>query len=419
MAKLFRSWLIVLVIGVFNFQGVFAYSSPNFELFSETIIIYNQSLETLVYAKNATKKFAPASLTKMLTALVILDEEELTKEVKVATKMLTGLQGASLMGAKVNEVFTIEQLLYGLMLPSGCDAAQILAIDNAGTEALFASKLNTLAASFGLKDSNFVNASGLDGKNQYTTAIDMLEILKRAKAHPILNTIMSTTSYNIISNSKHLDGLTLKSTLTMKKSSNSNYSPFIIGGKTGYTDDAGTCLASFGLIAEDEYLVVSMRAPKIGNSSKSFVDTKNSYKWLDENFFSETVLKENQLITTIDLLEGKEKIIEIIAPKELKLLLEKPDTMDNVVIEFEEISNKAPIKKGDRIAVAIVTYQGVERDRFEVVASKAYKQAFYYQFRDFVMAYWLWIIATLSFIILSLLTVLIISLYNGKKLANE
>lgn len=408
MAKLFKRLLVVVLTLIFSIQFLSAYSEPDFGIYSESIIVYNLTRDITVYQKNSKERIAPASLTKMVTALVILNEEpDLAKKIKVESGMLYSLSSLSIMHAKVNDVYTIEQLLYGLMLPSGADAAQILAISNAKSESAFVEKMNALVRKLELTDTNFKNASGKDAKGQYSTASDMLVVLKEAYKQPVLKKIMTANVYNFAKSANHPDGLSIRSTLSLKLKGHKFYTPYLVGGKTGYTDDAGSCLASFGVIGEDVYLVVSLKAQKKGSYYYASADAQSIYAWLDKKFYSVKYASKDQAINTIVVNGSDIKELKIVIPNDLWVLLEKPDTVDNVAAQIKLVKDKAPIEKGEVIAVVQLKYQDRLLMKFEAVAQEDVKMNLLGYLDYYLTNYWSIILVFLISAIALLLAMLL------------
>lgn len=285
------SFLCFLIMTV----SVHGYITPDFELNSQATAIYNLDTGVYVYTDQADMQFAPASLTKIMTALVILNNSvNLDDEVVITAEMLTGLReaNASVMGLYIGERITVKDLLYGLLLPSGADAARALAIYNSGQIDAFVNEMNRTADKLGATNTQFENPSGLDHENQLTTAHDMTKIMEAALEYDIFKEIISTSNYTTSPTNKHNNGISMKSTVKITDTSNIYYSPFVIGGKTGYTKEAGRCFASYGMSKNGvSYIIISLKSPNNGSAtnSKAFQDAQNLYKWLDENFSLVTI----------------------------------------------------------------------------------------------------------------------------------
>ena len=168
------------------------------------------------------------------------------------------LQDASVAGFLGGENVTIRDLLYGLALPSGADAAVAIADYVAGSEEEFAVLMNEKVEELGLKNTHFVTTSGLHDENHYSTLADIAVILQEAMDNNLCRQILSTYQYRTESTDEHPNGILLTSTMfsRMKGNEDEDIGVDIVGGKTGYTNEAGHCLASFARKDGKEYIAV-------------------------------------------------------------------------------------------------------------------------------------------------------------------
>jgi D-alanyl-D-alanine carboxypeptidase len=269
-----------------------------FEISSKHAVLYNLDEDKVIYEKDSNSRTSIASMTKIMTCLVALENiKDLNGEVTITSDMLKGLReaNASVAGFYVGEKLTYLDLLYGLMLPSGADAAQALAITTSGSVDNFVAKMNSKASSLGLKNTHFTNTTGLDSNNHYSTVVDVATILKEALKNDIFKKIFTTRKY-VTSNKRH----TLNMTFTRK-----NYdTSFILGGKTGYTDAAGLCLASISKYNDVNYLLVTSEA-----STKSGIDhlkdAKTIYTYYFNNYSNREVLVSGEEIVNLKINEEK------------------------------------------------------------------------------------------------------------------
>ncbi len=186
---------------------------------------------TILESENSNQKLPMASTTKIMTALVVLKNSKLDDQVKITPESV-GVEGSSLY-IKSDEIYTVEELLYGLMLRSANDCAEALAHHvGEGSREKFIEKMNREAAQMGLKNTSFANPSGLPEENHYTTAVELALIMKKAMENSDFRKIVATKHYKIKGNSiaNHNRLLSLYDGC--------------IGGKTGYTMEAGRCLVS-------------------------------------------------------------------------------------------------------------------------------------------------------------------------------
>ena len=212
---------------------------------SEAGIVLNTTDKTVVYSKNPYERLYPASLTKVMTALLVLENGGLDETVEVTKDAVITENGASLAGIKPGDKITVRELLYGLMLPSGNDAANALAVHTSGSVDAFVAEMNRKAALLGCAGTHFVNTNGLSDDQHYTTAYDFCLIFQKALEHPEFREIISTRQH--VGNWIGSDGAGIAKTwdnsnwyLTKKAASPKTVT--VIGGKTGTTRAAGSCL---------------------------------------------------------------------------------------------------------------------------------------------------------------------------------
>lgn len=222
----------------------------------------------IVAQKGANVRTYPASITKMLTLLVAVEnveDLESTYEMSYAVIDPVYRQGASMAGFKSEEKVRLLDMLYGCILPSGADATAGLAAAVAGSDEGFADLMNQKAKELGLKDTHFTNNSGLHGADHYTTATDMAVILMAAMEEPTCREVLSTVEYTSAKTPQNPDGLTWTSTMFSRmyadqlKRDGYDYGVTFMGGKTGYTTEAGHTMASYvnGGNGHD-YVIVTM-----------------------------------------------------------------------------------------------------------------------------------------------------------------
>lgn len=223
--------------------------------FSSAILIDLKNNEVLA-ADNAEDRMYPASLTKIMTLIVAVENcTDLDKTFTMTADIIDPLylENASVAGFSAGENITVRDMLYGLILPSGADAAVGLAEFVAGSEAEFVKLMNEKVKTLGLKDTRFMNASGLHHPNHYSTCHEMALILEYALKNDTMLKILSTYQYTTTPTAEHPEGILLTSTLFSRMYGNEPECAFVVGGKTGYTIEAHHCLATFAVkCTEDE-----------------------------------------------------------------------------------------------------------------------------------------------------------------------
>lgn len=227
-------------------------------------IIIETATGRAVAARNPHTRFYPASTTKIMTLLVACEniknyEDTFTMNLEITDPLYVA--EASVAGFLNGEEITMTDLLYGLILPSGADAAIALAEKISGGEAEFVKLMNKKAEELGLTDTHFVNTSGLYDSEHYTTAYDMAVILDTALQNPVCKKVLSTYRYTTSKTPQHPEGIELSATLFDYMYGTEPETATVLGGKTGFVNESGYCIASYGKSNEtdNEYIVVTLK----------------------------------------------------------------------------------------------------------------------------------------------------------------
>ena len=229
---------------------------------AEYAVLVDVTENRIVAKKRPEAQVYPASVTKVMTLLVAVENAtDLTQTYEMSYNFLDELywQQATVAGFSSGEKVSVKDMLYGCILPSGADATIGLANLLSGSEEAFATLMNQKAADLGLKNTHFVNTSGLHDNNHYTTALDMAVVLAAAMQNDTCREVLSTYQYTTASTPQHPDGLLLTSTMFSRMYGTEPEGATIIAGKTGYTTEAGHTMASYAKGDDGhDYIFVSM-----------------------------------------------------------------------------------------------------------------------------------------------------------------
>lgn len=334
MKKLFFFFLLVC-------YQVSVFAIPKVE--SPYIYFYHLDRGEVLYEQDSKEEIAVASLTKIMTSLVALDLiTDLDAEVILTSKDFKGLKeaNASVAGFFVGEKVTYRDLLYGLLLPSGADAALALANHLVGSEDAFVDKMNEKAKNLNLEHTHFINTTGLDSDGHYSSVEDIAIILKEALKNQEFEKIFTTKKY-VTSNSRHTFKSTLSKTATTYKLDVS----YILGSKAGYTYDAGLCLASIAKHNGETYLLVTANADYKAHKPYHIMDADKLYKFFFENYEYKTLLEKGQKLKTI--IDANELEHDFFSNKEIIRYLPKNSVIDYQYNGLELIDYD--IEKGSKI----------------------------------------------------------------------
>jgi len=328
-----------------------------------SVYIAEADFGEVVFEKAAHEKIYPASTTKIVTALVAIENGNLDDDVTVSQSALDGLvEKGSAVRLKAGDVFTLKELLYDLLLASGNDSANAIAEHIAGSQDAFAKMMNDKVQSLGLENTHFTNPNGLHDDDHYTTAADMWQIAKAAFKNEEFCEIVSTYQFKATSSTK-----TSTSTNRMINKNDEYYYKDCLGGKTGFTTPAGYCLISAAKRNDLTYICAIFNAPQNGN----FEDTIALYDWAFDNFEIKQLLDASSPIQEIEVPLAKDSDYLVLnAASSFSWLMPK-DMDESKIVRDVEIDEDiaAPISKGDTLGNITLSYDGREYVKIALVAS--------------------------------------------------
>ena len=232
---------------------------------AEAAVLYDATTKQVLFEKNSTKAMSPASTTKLLTGLLAAEKLDMNDTFTFSSSAADNLEsGAVTAGMKTGDTMKVEDAMYAMLLRSACEVANGLAEKVSGSQSAFAELMNQRAKELGCTGSNFVNASGLNSDQHYTTAYDMALITAAALDNDTVKKVLQTGSYTLPA-TKNRSALTIKTSNKMAAGGTESYAGYV-GGKTGYTSKAGSCLA--GEIEYNGHKVIAV----------VFKDNTNQYK---------------------------------------------------------------------------------------------------------------------------------------------
>lgn len=230
------------------------------EIASEAGALYDATTGQFLFDKEGQKPMYPASITKLMTALLTVENVSLDDTVNYTATATQNLEsGAATVNLTTGDMLSVRDSLYALLLKSACEVANGLAEKVSGSQAAFVERMNQRAAELGCTNTHFENASGLNGASHYTTARDMALIANTAISNDTIRTILQTKTYQLPA-SKNRSALTITNGNKMINSANSQYYEGIVGGKTGYTSKAGNTLAEAADVAGHRLVAVVMKS---------------------------------------------------------------------------------------------------------------------------------------------------------------
>lgn len=344
---------------------------------AEAALLVSPDSGMVLYEKNADERRYPASTTKIMTALIVLENvDDLSETVTSQASDFETLDAdSSIAGIKEGETVTVEDLLYGLMLPSGNEAAYMLARHVAGSYEAFVDMMNQRAAELGCTGTHFSNPCGLHADDHYTTARDLYKISYAAMQDETFADIASTVQWRMSKTNMQEERI-IVTTNKLILSSYAEYAyPYCLGIKTGNTSQAGNCFVGYAEYGDAKLYSVVMgcddHSTEYYEIPASFTDTRNLFKWGFDAFTSKTLAKQGDTIGYVNVrlstdtdqlvLTAKNDLISLL-PSDLKV----EDLGDPLITAPESVD--APIKAGDVIGSATYSYNGINYGTVELIA---------------------------------------------------
>ncbi len=429
MRKRFVSVFLVFIITAVTVFSPFSTASATFtpdqEINSQAAYLVNMDSGEVLYAKNEDQQIIPASLTKIMTAIIVLEEEDDLNRIITAPSYVfdefVGV-GVSTADFRAGEQIRVIDLLYGLLLQSACEAGNILAdYYGGGNIQTFIDKMNTKAQELGATNTHFVNAHGLDAEGQVTTAKDMYLITKYALSLDHFEEISCTALYEAPATNIHTEPRYFVHTNLMMNEyrGGSYYYEPIKGVKTG-TDGGVKNLVSMASKNGFNYLLVTLGAPDVDGDNLCFKDTKYLYEWAFNGFSYKTVLKSTETVGTTKIrLSSETDTLQLAPAEDLTLLL--PNDVD--ISSVQQILNvpksvDAPVNKGDEIGTMQLKLNDEVIGETKVVAATSVSKNFIYGVWDVITKVFgnIWVQLIAGAVVACILFYIIITiLYNRKE----
>jgi len=262
----------------FTNENTLTYQDVNFNMHSTHALLINLTAGEMIFEHHANTRVYPASLTKMMTVLIGIEQSRSDTMIVRADFTRIMLANASVAGFEYGEERTLMEILHGAMLPSGADATATIAYHVAGSYDAFVELMNERARELGMYHTNFTNTSGLHDENQYTTAYDMVILLKYALENPIFREVFTARNYAFTT--FFGEQRVMNSTLFVNMWTTEFTGGEMMGGRTGFTNAAGRCLASLATNGTDEFILITFGAdPYAANQIAHISDALMIYEY--------------------------------------------------------------------------------------------------------------------------------------------
>jgi serine-type D-Ala-D-Ala carboxypeptidase (penicillin-binding protein 5/6) len=381
--SLLLSLVMVLSLCLSNASAMNSEILSSMDVQAKAAMLIDMDTDYVLYEKNADEQSYPASITKMMTAYLVLkavDEGKLSLD-QVITAGDTAWQGldssSSNQNIKVGEQMTVENLLYCLMVASANEAANILAVAVSGSIEAFVEEMNSAATELGCTGTHFVNPHGMPDANHYTTARDLCKIAKAAMSNSTFRKIVSTQEYyieptNMTETRRHFFNT---NGLLSNKKYQGYYYEYCIGIKTGSTDAAGYCLISAAEKDGQTLICVVLGCENPTDESGTvqhlqFSESKRLFEWGFKNFTKRTILDTSTPIAEVPVTLSTENDYVTVQPAE-SISSQLPNDVN--ISDFQWITDlpdsvEAPVEAGQVLGTVTVTLDGDSYGTVDLVA---------------------------------------------------
>jgi len=348
---------IVVALSILSAFSLVFYAAP-IETESKIAFVIELNSGIVLYDKSADLKAFPASTTKIMTALIAMENAALTDSIifsDEAVREITKDSNVSHIAMEAGEVITLEQALYGMLVPSANEVCNGIAETLAGSVPSFVEMMNERAVELGAKNTHFSNTNGLHEENHYTTAYDLAMIMKECIKHDIFQTITTTRQYQIEKSATTNKDRIFNNTNSMVEAGNIHYNEYILSGKTGYTAAAGYTIVIYAKKGDLELIIVTMNGDK--NSNYNDVNALLGYYFENTKITTVTDVKEFGEVIPI---KNSSDLCIAVPSKSFSLLVDSAD-IDKCLIHKEDLPEiiDRPYKTGEVIGKIDFTYNNI------------------------------------------------------------
>ena len=383
----FFALFLALVLSLCLFPAAYAAGDEKPELpadpdiLAKAALLVDANTGTVVYAKGEHEELYPASLTKIMTALLTLEAIDAGKlsmdqELTATATALEGLSSdGSSAGIKVGETMSVRNLLYCMLVVSANEACDILAEAVSGSVSAFVAAMNAKAADLGCENTHFVNPNGLHDPQHYTSAWDMYLITKAAMEYPDFMTICDTAAYTVPATNLNAERKLYTTNHLLSNWRVIGYRNTEAHGiKTGTTDAAGHCLVSSAMRGSLHFISVILGADRVVENGvgniRSFSETTRMFNYGFDNFTYKTIVEEKEVIQEVAVSLSKMDHVTVHPARDIEILLPKVLDAGDLerTITLEEPVD-APVEKGQKLGTMTLSYDGVTYATVDLLAS--------------------------------------------------
>lgn len=344
---------------------------------SPNVILADLSNGMIIYEKNSGERVYPADLTKIMTAVLVLEKCKMEDTVTASETAVSNVKtGDSKLGLVKDEVLSVRHLLYAMLLGSASDASNVLAEKTSGSIEEFVLLMNQKAKDLGMNNTNFTNPTGEHDERHYTTATDMAKLVLFAMKSEEFREIVKCDSYSIPATNKNTSARKVVNTnhFVSRLRRSDYYYKHSTGIKTGYTQEAKSCIAASARKNGMELLALVFGAETVDNVAQSFKDCKNMFDFTFENYVQKDVVDEGEIVAQIKV-ENTRRNNKLIlkTDKELSVINHKDEAELKITYKDSLPAKKsAPIKEKEVIGTREYFIGGKSIGFVNLVADKDY-----------------------------------------------
>lgn len=352
---------IIVCISKVNADDVFAPSS-------KSAILIEASTGEILYEKNANERLKPASMTKMMTLLLTFEAIE-RGDLKLSDEVIVSVNASGMGGSQIlletGEKMTVDNLIKGVAIASGNDAAVALAEKIGGTQEYFVELMNKRANELGLKDTLFQNSHGIDEDNHYSSAYDMGIIAKELLKHEKVTEYTKIYEMYLRENTNQKVWLVNTNKLV-------RFYDYIDGLKTGYTKGAGYCITLTGMKNGMRLIAITMGEPSIESRNK---ETLGLIDYGFSQYELETLLTKESVIASKNISKSLSRKVDIVPKEDIKVLNKKMQNKKNVTYKVKISDLEAPIEKGEQVGTITIVENDIETRTIPLTVKETVKKA--------------------------------------------
>lgn len=419
--KIFIVFFIYTII-LITHNSIFAKTTNenSISLYSNNLLLMDGENKNVLFEKNGYKKIYPASTTKILTALLAIENLDLDKTIVVSKNAVYSTPlGSSVIYLQEGEVISLKNVLYGLLLKSGNDAANVLAENVSGNIDDFVKLMNEKLKEIGCDNTHFTNAHGFHDENHYSTAYDMAKLMQYAMQNETFKEIIQTKYIEIDATNKTPIRKYYNTTKMFFEDYPSMYYEYLLGGKTGYTEEARGTFVGYAK-KDDKLVIVSVfdGSQNVSRNEARFLDAKTAFEYSFDNFNEEKILNKDDYTFKIKD-ENTKKEYTIGLSEDIYALIKNDENLSEAInnityslnIDFNKLSNSS-IKNNDLVGNVSITISGNS-----INTSNIYNLSFISKTDYFPMNYYLnkYILIVPLILLTLLFLMLVIILLKGNK----